>query len=372
MTDDFRTENRAAWRLAIQQALGAGGDPWGACTWTRTEAIAAVLHLVSRLNLSYALAPQSGGYEFTGVDDTDPAGDGEIVLLSRGEHRHRMQVRQLDYVPHPLDSADAIFRLELHRRAPDDDFGSVRLDGVSQYRHGTDRDANSETRWNGGVFVFTAKLGLFNDVDPPASTWEHQDASGLARALATLVNPQVVKARGGNGGNVGALQALAASPATADLDPSWVEMWLAWLPSTLSPSIVRATAAHYAALDRMPSFPEFREKAERQRDGIALDVPYVTRPEENALLLLAEHSRRYPELDDSDRRDAFLCAAAALYVRESIGVGLREPEYMVDEFGRRSAMFARAAATEWLVDAENGKAPWDAILGRPSSTRRGD
>jgi len=359
MTDSFYGENRAAWRVAVQRCLGIGADPFAAHTWTQPRDIAAVLALLCDRNLSYACAPGGGGYEFLRFLDVDET-TGVIRLLSGGDRRQALSVARLDYLPHPIDPADSVFRVEISPAPALQEYGAIRGEGFRQLREND--DGSADQRWLKGVFVFTAKKGVFNAVDPDHAAWDNSDPRGLQRALASMVDPRASaheQSSPHHSGNQGALQSLVASPLTANLHPSWIASWLSWLPASIPYTAVEA-AARFVAAHRayMPSFPEFRDLCERARDGLGLDAPYITRVEENAMLLLRDIDARYREqVADADLADALLVAAAVVYLRDAQSAGI-PAELNVSEFATRAKMFGQAGC-EWAQEAQAGKGVWE-------------
>jgi hypothetical protein len=182
--EEFRLRNRAEWRIAVQSCLGVGGDIFAVRRWTSTRDIAKNLKVLLHQNLTYGLTPGGGGYEFTDVVDWDEETK-RLHLLSGGdEHHHLMVVEHLDYVPHPLDSADAVFRLQLETIHADEALGPVYKDDFRQMR--TAPDYPEEEYWIAGAFVFTAKQGALNDANLDHDDFGHLDTIGLKRLIKSL------------------------------------------------------------------------------------------------------------------------------------------------------------------------------------------
>lgn len=362
--DSFAQENRALWRTAAQECL-QGADPFGPFTWGTPVDIASVLQRLCVPNLSYALEPGGGGYEF--VTAVRITGD-FFHLTTQAGSRHVMQIAKMDYVPHPSDPADALFRLELTPAAVDESQGPVSPDGYRQgmpHPDGESADPWPDHRWLNGSFVFTAKKGLFNEVDPDASSWVNGNATDLRRILARLRHIDGLREQAVHPEYQKALQPLAASPLSGTMPPGWLDVWLEGFPEDLPPSAVRE-AVRYVLDQRsaLPNLPEFRELCERARDGLPLSAPYVTEEEVNAQIILADLQKRYPDIEEGKLSDTLLIAAAALYMRagQRCGVSL---EMLVDgDFGPRARMFARATVG-WAEQASRGDGAWSAFFVPP-------
>ena len=369
--DTFSRENRAHWRGIVQECL-QGADPFIPCTWHAPADVARVLGRLCTPDLSYALEPGGGGYEFATA--LHISGD-FFHLTTQAGSRHIIQVARLDYVPHPTDPADAVLRLELTPAAMDDSQGPVSLGGHRQglaHPDGTSADPWPDHRWLHGTFVFTAKKGLFNEVDPDVSSWINTDAMGLENILAGLRHYEISNEGSIHPGHQRALRPLAMSVFVDTLPPGWIELWLESLPHELPPSAVRAAVEYVLEQRRtLPAFHEFRELCERARDGLSLSAPYITEEEENAQLILADLQKRYPELEESKLTDALLIAAAALYMRASQLHRLPMKSLVDGGFGPRARMFG-LATVEWAEQALNGGGAWREFFASSTDLPEGD
>lgn len=187
---------------------------------------------------------------------------------------HTMLVSQLDYVPHPIDPADAVFRLELQPVMPLSR-GPLSSDGFRQGMvrpHGKSSLPWPDRRWLHGVFVFVAQCGLFNRMDPNFDCWDVTSAEELGQGLAGMSHSERWDGRPYDTALAGALQALAESPLAADLPTGWTDVWLETLPFGIPPSTIHAASMHIVhEYVRMPSFHEFRNLCERVMEDLCLN-----------------------------------------------------------------------------------------------------
>lgn len=357
--------NRATWRAVVRESL-SGADLFRHRSWTDLNDVTRILAPLCDADLAYAFAPGGGGFEFVSA----------ISIVGRLAHlttfagsRHIMTVARLDYVPHPLDLADAVFRLELAHAQADDDAGPESEDG---YRQGLPRpdevtaDPWPDHRWLSGTFVFTSKQGLFNDADLPSEEWQGLDATALGGLLETLGGFDGRSGMRSNAWHASALQPLASSFLADIMPPGWLGAWLECLPAGLSRASIDVVVTHILceiplAEARDLAAHGFRELCERARDGIPLDMPFVSEVEQNAQLLLADLARRHPELVDGGLGDALLVAAAALHTRAYARSGLTLRESSDDMFGARAAMFAQVVR-KGVSTASPASIGWKAFL----------
>jgi hypothetical protein len=337
--------NRAAWRAVVREELSSH-DLFLGHGWTDLPDITRVLARLCDADLAFAFAPGGGGFEFVSA----------ISIVGRLAHlttyagsRHIMTVARLDYVPHPLDLADAVFRLELVPAPADGAAGPESEDGFRQGLPRPDEDTTDpwpDHRWLSGTFVFTAKQGVFNEADLASEVWQGLDTQALGTLLGTLGDMEGKGITRANAWRAHTLRPLATSSLADAMPPGWLDKWLECLPDAVSCAAVEQVVEHI--LCRMPisgardlSVPHFRELCERARDGIPLDMPFVSVVEQHAQLLLADLVRRHSDLSGGELSDALLVAAAALHAREYQQSGLVLRESADSMFGARAAMFAQ-------------------------------
>lgn len=185
---DFQRENRQHWRNVVRECLGKEGDMFSATSWEENARVEAILRQICVFNLSYGYSPATGGYEFISSGPMPVSRIRQAALAEaswnprtlslasdQGQHEHWMDVERIEFIPHPDDEADSVFRVVLSPRTPTVEEGwSVREDG---YREEGDDD-DCPTVWLHGAFLFSAKCGRVNDYDPEPEEWltlSHQE-----------------------------------------------------------------------------------------------------------------------------------------------------------------------------------------------------
>lgn len=262
--------NRAGWRTVVQRCLGIGVDPFAARSWGDPRDMTVALRSVCASNLASAFAPGGGRYDFI---DAEPLGGRALRLDTIEDCMHTMLMSQIDYVPHPIDPADAIFRLELQPVMPLSR-GPLSSDGFRQAAprpHGKSSLPWPDRRWLHGVFVFVAHCGVFNRMDPNFDCWDVTNAEELGQGLAGMSHADRLDRKPFYTGQPCALQPLAESPLAAGIPPGWTDVWMETLPYGIPSSTIHAASmqviGEYA---RMPSFHEFRTLCERVMEEFCL------------------------------------------------------------------------------------------------------
>ena len=263
--------NRAGWRTAVQRCLGIGVDPFEPHAWADPRDMTLALRSLCASGLSSAFVPGGGRHDFV---DAEPLGGRALRLDTIEDCMHTMLMSQLDYVPHPIDPADAVFRLELQPVAPLSR-GPVSSDGFRQAvvrPHGKSSVPWPDRRWLHGVFVFVAQSGLFNRMDPNFDCWDVTSAEELGQGLAGMSHAERWDGKPFYSGQPCALQVLAESPLAAGLPPGWTDVWLETLPYGMPNSTIHAAASHVVnEFLCMPGFHQFRDLCERVTEDLCLN-----------------------------------------------------------------------------------------------------